>query len=111
MSYHAEPGNTVECGFSRSTGIFKVQIEGLYFFFLQFTGYNKDTQVQIQVDNKVACEAYSPDTTGSYQNTASCGFSQKLRKNQEVHVEVIQGVVNYVGGQHYQSQFHGFLVN
>ena len=109
IKFVRDSGSSAACGYSSSTGIFTTQIPGLYYFAIHVVGGDSDTRVQILIDGKYGCEAWSPDVSGThYQGTATCSVVRELKENQKVHVEVLTGRIGWSSST--QNIFQGFLV-
>ena len=111
IKFARDSGSSASCGYSQATGIFTTQIPGLYYFAIHVVGSNQNTRVQILIDGKFGCEAWSPDdSSNAYQGTATCSVVRELKVHQKVHVQVLMGAISYYGSYTTQNIFQGFLV-
>ena len=95
------------CGYNKDTGIFTVEIEGLYLLTFHVHIYNGNhCYIGLRVDGKVVCERYSSQ---SGYEAVSCSTIQQLRIGQTVDVYLTHGKIFYARLKE-DNTFHGVLL-
>ena len=103
-------GKSDDCGYSTTTGLFTVQIPGLYHFTTQvLTHDHGNTGVEIRVDEQPVCETFAVSTK-TFSDSISCSTVQMLKVGQKVGVYLKYGQLHAAYLTDQDNQFHGFLI-
>ena len=109
LTYAKDYGSSEACGMDKSTGVFTVSTEGLYYFSIHITRKAEvDTAVDIRIDNISVCTAYSDfQESDEWGEGVSCSIVRLLKPGQKFDAYLRKGSLP-VASLH--NQFHGFLI-